>query len=174
MDCEATLRPHLGEVVSTINRAGRDGLGGGTGAGDGFYGSGVDRPYIWKTFGFKQWDIGKHSVNFGGLFTYQDGAAWGRGEEVAAASAENPTGEVYVPLEANGDRRLDPFFDLNLTVAWGFPIYQDRVRGNLRLEGTNVTNEQDQINTNLYGEPLPVRREFQRPSTYRAMLGISF
>jgi len=79
-----------------------------------------------------------------------------------------------IPLEKNGERRLDSFYDLNLTVAWGFPISGDRVKGNLRIEGTNVTNEQDQINTNLYGEVLPVRREFQRPSTYRAMLGVSF
>jgi len=174
MDCQASLGPFLGTPVSTINRDGRDGIGGGTGAGDGFYGSGVDRPYIWKTFGFKQFHFGKHSLNVGGLLTIQDGAAWGRGEQVDAPSGDNPIGTVYIPLEKNGERRLDGFYDLNLTVAWGFPIVGDRVQGNLRIEGTNVTNEQDQINTNLYGEPLRVRREFQRPSTYRALFGVSF
>ena len=88
----AELTGSLGIPVSAINRAGRDGLGGGTGAGDGFYGSGVDRPYIWKTFGFKQWNFGARPqpLNVGGLFTYQDGAAWGRGEQVAATSAQQP------------------------------------------------------------------------------------
>jgi hypothetical protein len=174
VDCFALLGGDIGKPVGTINRAGRDGLGGGTGAGDGFYGSGVDRPYIWKTFGFKQWNFGRQSLNLGGLLTIQDGAAWGRGEQVDAPSADNPIGTVFIPLEPNGDRRLPSFYDLNLTLAWGFPIYQERVKGNLRIEGTNVTNQQDQINTNLYGEVLPVRREFQRPSTYRAMFGVSF
>jgi hypothetical protein len=174
MDCSAELAEHLGEPVSTIHRAGRDGLGGGTGAGDGFYGSGVDRPFIWKTFGFKQFTFGKMGLNVGGLLTIQDGAAWGRGEQVDAPSGNDPIGSVYIPLEANGDRRLDPFYDLNLTLAFTFPIVGDRVKGNLRIEGTNVTNEQEQINTNLYGEPLPVRREFQRPATYRAMFGVNF
>ena len=91
-----------------------------------------------------------------------------------ADSADNPIGSVYIPLEKNGERRLDSFYDLNLTLAWGFPLWSDKVTGNLRIEGTNVTNQQDQINTNLYGEPLRVRREFQRPSTYRAMFGVSF
>jgi hypothetical protein len=118
--------------------------------------------------------LGKHTLNVGGLLTIQDGAAWGRGEQVEADSADNPIGSVYIPLEKNGERRLDGFYDLNLTLAWGFPIWSDKVQGNLRIEGTNVTNQQDQINTNLYGEPLRVRREFQRPSTYRAMFGVSF
>src|SRR5262249_41687514 len=120
MDCQATLGPHLGQPVSTINRIGRDGLGGGTGAGDGFYGSGVDRPYIWKTFGFKQWNFGnggRQSINVGGLLTIQDGAAWGRGEQVSAASANDPLYTVFIPLEKNGDRRLPSFYDLNLTLA---------------------------------------------------------
>ena len=174
IDCAAQLTPFLGQPVSVINRDGRDGLGGGSGAGDGFYGSGVDRPYIWKTFGFKVWNLGRHTLNLGGLLSIQDGAAWGRGEQVDAPSLNDPIGTVYIPLEKNGERRLDGFYDLNLTLAWGFPIMSDRVKGNLRIEGTNVTNEQEQVNVNLYGEPLRVRREFQRPSTYRAMFGVSF
>ena len=164
------------QPVSTINRDGRDGLGGGTGAGDGFYGSGVDRPYIWKTFGFKQWDLGRHTLNLGGLLTdpgRRRVGSWRAGRR--ADSADNPIGYVSTSRSrrtANGVSTA--FYDLNLTLAWGFPIAGDRVKGNLRIEGTNVTNEQDQINTNLYGEPLRVRREFQRPSTYRAMFGVSF
>ena len=71
MNCTARAQPDSSaQPVSTINRDGRDGLGGGTGAGDGFYGSGVDRPYIWKTFGFKQWNFGHGSIlNVGGLLT---------------------------------------------------------------------------------------------------------
>jgi hypothetical protein len=81
--------------------------------------------------------------------------------------------DVFVPLEKNGTRRLDGFYDLNLSVAWGFPI-KGEVRGEVRIEGTNVTNQQEQINVGLYGEPMRVRRDFQRPSQYRSMLSIRF
>ena len=174
VDCVALLTPFLGQPVSTINRAGRDGIGGGLGAGDGFYGSGVDRPYIWKTFGFKQFALGRHTLNLGGLLIVQDGVSWGRGEGAAAPTADDPLAGVFFLLEKNGERRLDGFYDLNLTAAWGFPIRGDRVKGNLRIEGTNVTNEQEQIGVGSSGEPLRVRRDYQRPSTYRAMFGVSF
>lgn len=173
VDCEATLGHHLGQPISTIHRAGRDGLGGGVGPGDGFFGSGVDRPYIFKSFGFKQWQLGKYTLNVGGLFNLQDGAAYGRGELVPQPSGDQALFSVYVPLEPNGVRRLPAFYDLNLTIAWGFPIRND-VRGQIRLEGTNVTSQQDQINVGLYGEPLRVRREFQRPSQLRLVGSISF
>jgi hypothetical protein len=78
-----------------------------------------------------------------------------------------------VPLEKNGTRRLGGFYDLNLSAAWGFPI-RGEVRGELRVEGTNVTNEQDQINVGLYGEPMRVRREFQRPRQIRSLLSLRF
>ena len=81
---------------------------------------------------------------------------------------------MFLPLEKNGERRLDGFYELNLTVAWSFSIHADRVRGNLRVEGTNVTNEQEQTNVGNFGEPLRVRGNFQQPSTYRAMFGVSF
>jgi hypothetical protein len=173
-DCHAELDHLLGQPVTTINRDGRDGLGGGIGPGDGFYGSGVDRPYIWKTFGFKQFAIGRHTVDVGGLLIVQDGVAWGRGEGVGAATDDDPYAGVYLPLEKNGERRLDGLYDLNVTVAWGFPIMGDRVRGNLRIEGTNVTNEQEQTNVGSFGEPVPVRGSFQRPTTYRSMFSVSF
>ena len=61
---------------------------------------------------------------------------------------------------------------LSLAMAWpGAAAAQGVTTG--ALNGI-VTNQQDQINTNLYGEVLPVRREFQRPSTYRALFGVSF
>ena len=160
--------------VSTINRDGRDGIGGGTGAGDGQFGSGVDRPYIWKTFGFKEFNFSNHNLNVGGLLTIQDGAAWGRGEGVATPTPDDPLANVFLPLEKNGDRRLDGIYELNLTLAWSFPIHADRVRGNLRIEGTNVTNEQEQINVNNFGEAARVRGYFQQPTTYRAMFSVSF
>jgi len=58
VNCQALLGPHLGKSLSTINRAGRDGLQGGVGSGaESHQGSGVDREYIWKTFGFKVWNV---------------------------------------------------------------------------------------------------------------------
>jgi hypothetical protein len=174
VDCQALLGPHLGQSLSTINRAGRDGLQGGVGSGgESHQGSGVDREYIWKTFGFKQWNLGKQTFNLGGLLTIQGGVAWGRAENLPAPSVNDVLNDVYVPLEKNGTRRLGGFYDLNLSAAWGFPI-RGEVRGELRLEGTNVTNEQDQINVGLYGEPMRVRREFQRPRQVRSLLSIHF
>jgi hypothetical protein len=81
--------------------------------------------------------------------------------------------DVYVPLEPNGTRRLDGFYDLNMSFAWGFPIH-GQVRGEVRVEGTNVTNQQEQINVGLYGEPMRVRRDFQRPMQLRSMLSLHF
>jgi len=173
VDCQAILGPYLGTPLSTINRAGRDGLGGGIGAGDGAYGSGVDRPFIWKTFGFKQWNVGKQMFSLGGLLTIQDGIAWGRGELVDAPSPNDALHDVWIPLESNGTRRLGSFYDLNLTGAWGFPL-GGTVRGEWRVEATNVTDEQEQINVNIYGEPQRVRRDFQRPRQIRTLVTISF
>jgi hypothetical protein len=89
----------------------------------------------------------------GGLLIVQDGVGWGRGEGVAAATDDDPLASVFLPLEKNGERRLDGIYDLYLTVAWDFPIQGERVRGNLRIVGTNVTNEQEQINVHNLGEP---------------------
>jgi hypothetical protein len=174
VDCQALLGPHLGEPMSTINRAGRDGLQGGSGNGaESHQGSGVDREYIWKTFGFKQWNVGKHTFNLGGLLNVQGGVAWARGEELPTPSANDVLAETFVPLETNGTRRMSGFYDLNLSAAWGFPLGSS-VRGEWRIEGTNVTDQQKQINVNLYGEPVRVRRDYQRPQQFRTMLSISF
>jgi hypothetical protein len=174
VDCQALLGPHLGESLSTINRAGRDGLQGGVGSGaESHQGSGVDREYIWKTFGFKQWTLGKQTFTLGGLLNVQGGVAWGRAENLPAPSVNDVLNDVFVPLEKNGTRRLSGFYDLNLSAAWGFPI-KGQVRGELRVEGTNVTNEQKQINVGLYGEPMRVRRDFQRPMQLRSLLSLHF
>jgi hypothetical protein len=174
MDCHAALDRFLGHPVSTINRAGRDGLGGDASPGGGNFGSGVDRPYIWKTFGFKEFTLGSHHLDVGGLLFLQDGVSWGRGERVQAPTRDDPLVGVFLPLEKNGERRLDGLYSLNLTLAWSFPIYADRVRGNLRVESTNVTNEQEQTNVNNFGEAVRVRGDFQQPTTYRAMFSVSF
>jgi hypothetical protein len=174
VDCQALLGPHVGKSLSTINRAGRDGLQGGVGSGaESHQGSGVDREYIWKTFGFKVWNVGKQTFTVGGLLTVQGGVAWGRAENLPAPSVNDILNDVYVPLEANGTRRLGGFYDLNLSAAWGFPIHGE-VSGELRVEGSNVTNQQDQINVGLYGEPMRVRRDFQRPRQIRSLLSLRF
>jgi hypothetical protein len=174
VDCQGLLGPHLGESLSTINRAGRDGLQGGVGSGgESHQGSGVDREYIWKTFGFKVWNVGKQTFTVGGLLSVQGGVAWGRAENLPAPSVNDILNDVYVPLEKNGTRRLDGFYDLNLSAAWGFPLFRD-VTGEVRLEGTNVTNQQEQINVGLYGEPMRVRRDYQRPRQIRSLLSVKF
>ena len=48
------------------------------------------------------------------------------------------------------------------------------IRGELRVEVLNATNQQRRRSWNSAGEVLPVRRFFQRPRTVRANFKIRF
>ena len=58
--------------------------------------------------------------------------------------------------------------------AYGFPI-KGAWTGQLRLEVSNVTDEQKQIVTSTFtGEPLRSRRSFQQPTKYRLIGSVRF
>ena len=68
----------------------------------------------------------------------------------------------------------EDFFWLNLSGSWGFPIH-NRLNGELRLEVTNVTDEQEQVATSdQTGAPLRSRRSFQQPRKVRLLGTIRF
>jgi hypothetical protein len=180
-DCRARLAPWLGAPVSLVNRFGKDGVqserydeGGAL----------ADRPIIAKAFGFRQWDVGKHRFNLGGFFTWQSGIAWGRVEGAGATAATNDSqgnsgavqfgsDGVDIQVEPVGERRTTEHYWLNLSGAWGFPI-TERLNGELRVEVTNVLDQQRQININDQGEVQPVRRDFMLPRQARANVSIRF
>jgi hypothetical protein len=176
-DCRARLTPWLGAPASLVNRYGKDGVqserydeGGAL----------ADRPIIAKTFGFKQWAVGKQTFNLGGFFLWQSGIAWGRAEPASpTADASGNSGAVQfgngldVFVEPVGTRRTAGYGSLNLSGAWGFPI-KSRVSGEVRVEMTNVTNHQLQVNINDQGEAQPVRRDFNLPRQARANVSFRF
>lgn len=172
IDCQAALGPHVGESASTINRYGRNGINVAT-----VGGSGVDRPFIFKSFGFKNFNLGKHIVTIGGSLNWQDGVAWGRTESVPASadvSGNAVITNVSVLAEENGTRRLDDIYELNLSTAWNFPVGLNDTRGEFRVEVTNLTDEQAQMGITGLGEVQTARRYFQRPRQVRATIGFKF
>jgi hypothetical protein len=176
-DCRERLTPWLGAPASIVNRFGKDGVqserydeGGAL----------ADRPIIAKAFGFKQWSVGKHTFNLGGFYTWQSGIAWGRAEPASPlADSEGNSGAVQfgngldVFVEPVGERRTAGYGWLNLSGAWGFPV-MNRVSGEFRVEVTNVTDHQLQVNINDQGEVQPVRRDFNLPRQARGSVSFRF
>jgi hypothetical protein len=160
--CLDDLAQHIGEPLSTINRDGR---------------MPVDRPVIFKTFGYKQWNVGKQDFSVGGEFVWQSGSPWQRTRATAntvalADNARNTTINLF--LTPRGEFENDDFHWLNLSGAWGFPI-TSKLRGRVRAELTNVTDEQTQVATSdRTGAPLRSRRSFQAPRRVRLLASISF
>jgi hypothetical protein len=122
------------------------------------------------------WTFGSQDVTLGGHFSFQSGEAWARSESVGniiltgnnARSAA--VGLRMEPVGANG-RRLDEFYQLNLSAAWGFPL-GGTLRGNFRVEGLNMSDEQETLHVDGRGEVRPVRRDFMRPRQFRALFSI--
>ena len=162
-DCNALL-DHLGEPLSTLYNGGP---------------LAVDRDLVLKSYGFKSFPIGKHSINVGGFFNYVSGAVWNRRGTVTPPNAGSATGslESFDPLTVNFEsenvRRLGDYWWVNTSVAWLFPL-PGEVNGQLRLESTNITNEQDLISVTGTGFPQNSRREFQRPTQHRFVFNLSF
>jgi hypothetical protein len=165
--CIDDLVQFIGTPVSTINRFGD---------------LPIDRPILWKSYGYRQWsfgEAGRHTFNLGGLFVWQSGTPWQRigtattpnVATLESARNQQPLGIFFVPRGAFDDS--DNFW-LNLTGAWGFPI-RGSVTGQLRLEVTNVSDEQEQIVTSTHtGSPLRSRRSFQQPRKYRLIGSVRF
>jgi hypothetical protein len=164
VDCNALVADHFGEPLSTVFNGGP---------------LAVDRDFIFKSYGFKSFPIGKHAINIGGFFNWAAGAVWSRATTVTPPSAGSASGtlENFDPLNVNLEpenrRRLDDYWWVNTSVAWLFPLGSN-VNGQLRLESTNVTNEQDLIAVGATGFPRNSRREFQRPTQHRFVFNVSF
>ncbi len=45
----------------------------------------MDRDFIFKSYGFKSFPIGKHAINVGGFFNYVAGEVWSRTGSVTRA-----------------------------------------------------------------------------------------
>ena len=187
VDCSAALNPHIGQIASTINRRGPN--------------HSADREIIFNSFGFKIWNLGVHQLTLGGHLSFQSGTPWGRSEGASAINFNpletrgTPNGGVGMLLAPNGTpfttacpagivcegavgveysgRTMDEH-TLNMSGAWGFPLGGQRVRGELRIEALNVTDQQKQRDYDGRGEVYPVRRYYQRPRQIRANFKISF
>ena len=140
----------------------------------------VDRDFIFKSYGFKSFPIGRHAINVGGFFNYASGEVWSRTRQRHAALRRQRVGldrglrrPIGVNFEPENTRRLDDYWWVNTSVAWLFPL-GSKVNGQLRLESTNVTDEQDLISVGGTGFPRNSRREFQRPTQHRFVFNVSF
>ena len=161
--CVDDLREHLGEPLSTINRHGR---------------MPIDREWIFKTFGFKRWHLGRHGLTLGGSFRWQAGSAFERTQSLFQPTIDIEDNAINQPVQTflvpRGSLENGDFWSLNMSGAWDFAL-GGRARGRLRLEAANVLNEQAQVATNSRtGRPLRSRRSFQRPRILRVLAGISF
>ena len=163
--CAEPLRSKVGEPLSTVNRDGVMPIG---------------RELIFKSYGFKVFDVGDHELSLGGNFTYQSGQRWQHSQTVVSppTSLEDTVytlDPARVFLEPRGELENGDMWSVNLSGGWRFPLGREDVKGMLRIESYNVINRQAQISTNSEtGSPRRSRRSFQRPRTFRVLLGLEF
>ncbi len=165
VDCVAAWTPFLGQPLSTIHRDGR---------------ADFDREIIAKSSGWKLWNMSpKQTLTLGGHLTFQSGKPWHRSEGAGGNNLTPGDGipdstGVGVPVEERGSREITSHWWLNLSAAYGFPLSKDRLRGEIRLEVQNATDNQRQVGVTGSGEVRPLRRGFQRPRRFRVLASISF
>ena len=182
VDCQALLEPFLGQPISTINR----------------YGTvGENNKYVWNTWGFKNWRIGSkgHSFLVGGSFQWRSGKPWQR---VEGASLGDPCEtEFWEPgfeltcdptqflvdsgtglyLEPRGSRDgFNSTWNTNMTVMWFFPLgWREDFNGFVRVDATNITNNQDLLRINNGGEVSASRYiGWQNPRRFVGTVGLRF
>ncbi len=169
VDCNDALGSFLGQPVSTINRRGPN--------------HAYDRSIIYNSFGFKTWTFGKQNFTLGGHFTYQTGTPWARNEGISIVNIDpnDPKGGtandgVSLQLYQNGRRggRTQDEYTINLSTAYGFPTGYKAVRGEIRVEVLNLTDQQRRRDWDGRGEVFPARRFFQRPRQVRASIKFGF
>jgi hypothetical protein len=161
-DCGA-LAQFIGQPISLVNRFGD---------------ANRERPVIFKVYGNKVWELGRHSFTLGGLFNYESGVTWSLsqpGRETAGTggnTALDSTATLYV--EERGRRDIGGHAWTNLSGAWGFPV-NSKLRGELRLEVTNVTDRQDLIGVSGNdGRPLQSKRSWSQPRKMRLLASFRF
>ena len=169
MDCNQALSDWIGYPVSMINRRGLN--------------QAYDRTWIYNSFGFKTWRLGSHDLTLSGHLSFQTGTPWVRSEGVSIVNVDpndpkpgTPNDGVSFNLHAPGTqgRFTSDEYTLNLSGAWGFPMGYRDVRGEIRVEALNVTNQQRRRSWGGDGQVYPVRRFFQRPRQVRASLRFRF
>ena len=169
VDCNQALAEWIGYPVSMINRRGLN--------------SAYDRTWIYNSFGFKTWRLGNQDLTLSGHLSFQTGTPWVRSEGVSIVQIDpndpkpgTPNDGVSFNLHAPGTqgRFTSDEYTLNLSGAWGFPMGYRDVRGELRVEALNVTNQQRRRSWGGDGQVYPVRRFFQRPRQVRASLKFRF
>ena len=88
-------------------------------------------------------------------------------------TANGGVGVRLHPFGAEGRRTSDEY-TINLSGAWGFPMGYRDVRGEVRVEVLNATNQQRRRRWDGQGEVYPVRRYYQRPRQMRASIKFRF
>ena len=176
VDCTQALTPWLGYPVSMINRRGLNGA--------------YDRTWIYNSFGFKTWRIGSQDLTLSGHLSFQTGTPWVRSEGTSIdfddlervqrnpndpkpGTANTGVGLLLHPPGTQGRFTSDEY-TINLSGAWGFPMGYRDVRGEVRVEVLNATNQQRRRSWGGDGQVYPVRRFFQRPRQVRASLRFRF
>ena len=190
-DCYARLTDFIGQPASMINQRGANGVSDRTW---------IYNSFGFKTWrlGNQDLTLGGHlTFQTGTPWARSEGA--GISAQKACAPDARPTGLATCPPitpsdptsdarpgTANGGvgvrlhplgsegRRTSDEYTLNLTGAWGFPMGYREVRGELRVEMLNVTNQQRRRRWDGQGEVYPVRRYFQRPRQIRANIKFRF
>ncbi len=169
VDCNQALSEWIGYPVSMINRRGLN--------------SAYDRTWIFNSFGFKTWRVGRQDFTLGGHLTFQTGTPWVRSEGVSIIDIDpnnpkpgTPNDGVSFNLHAPGTqgRFTSDEYTINLNGAWGFPLGYRDVRGEMRVEVLNATDQQRRRSWGGDGQVYPVRRFFQRPRQVRASLRLRF
>lgn len=154
VDCREALGPFLGQPLSLIHRPQTR----------------TDRPLIWQTFGSKVFEYGRHELELMPSFHLESGRTWARSERlelpliVDGGALEGLSNGVL--LEPASSRRLPTLYWLDLSAKWSFPL-RAKLRGALRLEIENLTNEQEVVQRNGSGAVRRSRRDVQRPREVR-------
>ena len=139
-----------------------------------------DRPHMFKLRGAYRYDITeRQSLNAGAFFYIHSGYPWNRVEEQTIPDALDPRNTnqtVTVFLEPQGTRRTPTQMQLNLNLAWTFPVV-GKLTGELGAEVINLTDEQELIGIAglpTTGTALLQSGNFQNPRRLRAMVTFRF
>jgi len=160
-EASAILDPATGQPVTTVNSWGR---------------APYDATHIVNIAGAKAWQLGRrHTMTLGGFLLYRSGLRWAPINNVVLTdpvSGQAITTSYYA--EPRGSRSLPGYYTLNMNLEWAFPL-AGQLAGSLRVEATNLTNQQTQININeATSQPYNIGSSYLKPREFRLVAGFSF